>query len=425
MKLVPYVKKYPVFMFFLIIAIFLSVNKGLSEGDFDVYLNASERLIAGEDIYSPPHLNDLQYYYSPFFAMILAPTTFMPDSIVKILWLLLNSILIIRIWKLSSNHFDTSSLTIKKYNQWMAISIILMIMPVLLNFQALQMTIFMLWSIIESLYLFGKGKIILGSSVLALAINIKLLPLVVIPYLFYRKMYKPIIYVIAFFCIYLFLPHLILGYEYSSLLHYSWWETINPTNKEHVVEQGAGFYSISALIPAYFSDLSMDVPMNVPMSRPINIMSLSSTQISLIVNSIRLVLVLSMLIPLRSKLDKNFKGFLSLSYLCFLVPLIFPHQRGYSFFFMAPLIIFLTYYFLKDLSRITKKIFPFILFVISAILISPIWGRDIIGDYIEIYKDYKIIPIAALLLIPAFLIIVIRDEQTIHNNAKNLNRTES
>lgn len=54
-------------MFFLIIAIFLSVNKGLSEGDFDVYLNASERLIAGEDIYSPPHLNDLQYYYSPFF----------------------------------------------------------------------------------------------------------------------------------------------------------------------------------------------------------------------------------------------------------------------------------------------------------------------------------------------------------------------
>jgi hypothetical protein len=118
-----------------------------------------------------------------------------------------------------------------------------------------------------------------------------------------------------------------------------------------------------------------------------------------------------MLIPLTSKLEKKYKGFLSLSYLCLLIPLIFPHQRGYSFFLTAPVIIFLTYYFLQDRKRIVKRIFSFILFVISVIMISPIWGRDLIGKYMELYQDYKIIPIAALLLIPAFLIIVIRDSR--------------
>ena len=141
---------YPVFIIFLIFAISLSVNKGFTEGDFDVFLNASKRLVAGEDIYSPPHFRNLQYYYSPLFAMLLAPATFFPDYIVKILWLVLNSFLIIRVWKLCSNHFDISSLTKKQYNLWMAISIILMLLPILLNFQALQMTIFMLWSRITS-----------------------------------------------------------------------------------------------------------------------------------------------------------------------------------------------------------------------------------------------------------------------------------
>ncbi len=407
MKVISYIKNYPVFAVFLVFAIGLSVSKGFSEGDFDVFLNAAKRLVAGENIYSPPHFRNFQYYYSPLFAIILAPTTLIPSEIVKILWLLLNSYFIIRIWKLSSNHFDISSLTKKQYNLWMAVSIILMLTPILLNFQALQMTIFMLWSILESLHLFSNKKAILGSSILALAINIKLLPIVVIPYLLYKKMYKPIIYVVAFFCIYLFLPHLILGVEYSSLLQNSWWEIINPTNKEHIVEQGGGFYSVCALVPAYFSDF----PMECNMSRPIHFLTLNTKQIGLAINIVRLILVVSMLIPLTSKLEKKYKGFLSLSYLCLLIPLIFPHQRGYSFFLTAPVIIFLTYYFLQDRKRIVKRIFSFILFVISVIMISPIWGRDLIGKYMELYQDYKIIPIAALLLIPAFLIIVIRDSR--------------
>ena len=410
MKAIQYFKKHPVFTIFLIFGIGLSFIRGFSIGDFDVFLNASERLIAGENIYSPPHFYNLQYYYSPFFAILLVPATFISSAVIKVLWLFLNSILIMRIWDLSSKYFEISSLTKKKYNQWMAISIIFMLMPIYLNFLALQMTIFMLWSILESLYLFEKRKIILGSSILALAINIKFIPLVVLPYLFYRKMYKPVVYVLVFFCIYLFLPYVVLGYEYSTTLHFSWWSIINPTNKEHIIEQGRGFYSISAVIPAYFSDL----PKPDYIVAPRNMMSLNNNQISLVVNIIRILFVMSLLIPLKSKFDKNYKGFLSLSYLCLIIPLIFPHQRGYSFFFMTPIFIFLTYYFLEDSKKNLKKLLPFMLFVMSAILISPIWGLDIIGVYTDVYRDYKIIPIAALLCVLAFLIIVLQDEGTRH-----------
>ena len=58
-------KKYLGFIIFLIFAAGLSVKEGLGGGDFDVYLDASRRLFAGENIYAPPHFNNLQYYYSP------------------------------------------------------------------------------------------------------------------------------------------------------------------------------------------------------------------------------------------------------------------------------------------------------------------------------------------------------------------------
>ena len=279
------------------------------------------------------------------------------------------------------------------------------------NFQAIQITIFILWSVFESLNLFERKRFILGSSIIALAINIKLLPLLLLPYLLYQKKYQAVLCIVAFLCLYLFLPYIILDFEYSNLLHSSWWNIINPLNKEHVIEYQQGFYSISAIIPAYFAD----IPTDGAITTPRNIMSLSDDQINLVVNAIRVLLMLSVLIPIKSKVDRDFKGFVSLSYLCFLIPLIFPHQRYYSFFFMAPIIIFLTYYFLKDSERITKNLFAFILFVISMFFISPIWGRDIIGDYLDVYRHYKVIPIAALLIIPAIFAVVLKNQRTKYN----------
>ena len=49
---------------------FFSTTDG---GDFDCYLQAARQLVNHQNIYKPPFVKDLQYFYSVLFALILSP----------------------------------------------------------------------------------------------------------------------------------------------------------------------------------------------------------------------------------------------------------------------------------------------------------------------------------------------------------------
>lgn len=53
----------------LLLIVTFSVLTSLDGGDFDVYLDAAVKLHENKNIYAPPFVKGLQYYYSVFFLL--------------------------------------------------------------------------------------------------------------------------------------------------------------------------------------------------------------------------------------------------------------------------------------------------------------------------------------------------------------------
>ena len=167
-----------------ILAIYYAFKCAHEGHDFQVFVYAGGKLIHGQNIYYPPFVQNLQYYYSPLFALLLSPFSNLPIIIPQVIWILISYVLLYRIWILSTAYFDTSALTAKQKILWLLITVFLSIRFILVDIGYVQMTIFLLWATLESMQLISNGKWIWGAALLALAINIKLLPLAFVVYLF-------------------------------------------------------------------------------------------------------------------------------------------------------------------------------------------------------------------------------------------------
>ena len=90
---------------------------------------------------------------------------------------------------------------------------------------------------------------------LSLGINLKVLPIVFIPYLIYRAQWKSLIYVLLFSLVLLLIPSLYTGFDLNKELHIGWFHTINPFLEQYNVAQNSREFRIqglAALISSYF-----------------------------------------------------------------------------------------------------------------------------------------------------------------------------
>ncbi|TAG84863.1 MAG: DUF2029 domain-containing protein, partial [Bacteroidetes bacterium] len=354
---------YAIFIIVLLIFLFDRARKG---GDFNVFLYAGGQLSKGLSPYQPPFFQGLQYFYSPLFALILVPFSQIPYFVTNFAWLLLNIFFIYRLVIIFSFFLDIKILDNKsKSILWVSV-IILLVRYLEYNIGMVQVTIFLLWicwELINSLY-FNKNKVIF-SLLLAFAINVKLMLLPLIPYLLFRNKIKHSIYVIFFFILFLFLPALFLGIEKNNYLLSEWWKVINPSNMEHAIEEKNGTVSLSALVPVFITETKGHLPINR------NFINLSTENAIQVLNIIRLFFVCLTLAFLgtypfhisKSKLHT----FREISYICLVIPLIFPHQQKYAFIFVAPCIIYSIFYFITEYNaksyHLGKNVFLTIAFL--------------------------------------------------------------
>jgi hypothetical protein len=372
----------------------------MSGVDFDVFLYAAAQLKHHQDIYQPPFIRaGLQYFYSPLFALCLLPFSSLPYYVPECAWLILSCFWLCRIWVLSCKYFDTSLLSNKNRKIWFFLSFFLILHFVLENFGQVQMTLFLLWATLESLRLFDNKKRIAGAALLALAINIKLMPLIFIPYLFYRKKIAEGILTIFFLMVFLFLPALFISYHYNNFLLLEWWKIINPSNAEHVIEARNGPNSLDAMIPVYITNTVGE------MNFKRNFIDIPIKNIFLILNVVRLAFVLLSLFFFRSlpfkKADDTLREFWEISYLFIVTPLLFPHMQVYAFFYVFPLIIYLVYYILVQKQITHRTNYALLLFFgIACIDLSPLIGTDVIGRFLfHLVLHYRILTFSAVLLI--------------------------
>jgi hypothetical protein len=371
-------------------------------GDFDVFLDAAAKMSRGENIYQPPFIRKLQYYYSPLFARLLVPFARLPFWLPEFGWLLLSAWWLGRIWRLSQWYFEPNVLTVKEYRWWVGLLVLLTLRFLLYNFSMIQVTIFLLWATLESLRLFRENRIAAGSALLGFAMNVKLLPLLALPYLVYRGQWRGAAGAAAVFGICLFLPALFLGWETNDFLLREWWRIVNPTNGEHMVEAENGPHSLVAFLPVFLTATSH--PDILPIRR--NILSLDIEQVVWITNAARFALAALMLVFLRTwplrPAPSRLHEYRELAYLLLLTPLLFPHQQKYAFVYLAPALLYLLWFFILA-RRVAFEGWRgwLALFFVVSVEFTPLIGRDVITNYAyEWLQHFRVLTVAALLLIP-------------------------
>ncbi|HWY10858.1 MAG TPA: glycosyltransferase family 87 protein [Bacteroidia bacterium] len=394
------------------LAIYVFIES-LGNGDLFIYLSASNDLFNGINIFEKKYIDGYHYFYSVLFAIVLKPLTYLPLQIANLVWLSLNLFLVVRIFALIKNLLPLHDFTKKELLILRIGGFLFSLRFIHENLHHLQITILILFLSLQGMQLVfsNKPRPFWGALLIAAGINIKLLPIVLIPYLFYRGFFKAGIYVVLICVGLLLLPAVIIGWEQNQLLLSTWAELINPLNSNHVLDtEERSFHGLSTLLSTLLVQNSGDVyALNIKR----NIADVSFEQLNIILNTIRVLLVLFTLYFLRSKPFQSNVGlkhrFWELSYILLLIPLIFPHQQHYAFLFICPAFIFCLYYFIQNRRSFSKQ--KYYLLAGTGILVFLLCDlKLILGTYNDYYEHFKILTYGALLLLILLSVCVPKDK---------------
>lgn len=400
----------PVYISLLILVLIYIVFTAYKRGhDIDVYLHASVQLFNKADIYAPSTYNN--YLYSPLFALLLRPISILDFSYARVIWALINLIVAVRLWGITSRLIKESLEVDSKLIIAWTMGVLLISFGFLnLNLKLGQITIIILWLTFEGLYqIIIRNKIPLGAMLLALGITIKIIPAIGLFYLFFKGKIKAITVCIAFVAVGLFLPSIIIGQDYNLQLLQKWAETINPSNSKYVFEDyNKGTQSLNAILPTYFYDSERAA--QAPTQLNHQIAAIPYDTLVLMMQIVRVVVVFSTLLLIfyrfKRRQNKAMYFYWEFSYLALVSALIFPHQQKYSMLYFVPagayMVLFIALVFrlkwrVEFKEKLIAIIASFLLFLIA------IQGRDIIGAYLfglfEYLKFYGLINIVFLIFL--------------------------
>jgi hypothetical protein len=383
---------------------FLRAHKG---GDFDVFLQAADKLWLGNDPYQPPFIkDDLQYYYSPFFAWLLMPFTMLSWWIPEFAWLVFSAWCYYRCWVLVQQYLSPKLLSQKQHVFWVIATLLILFRYINDNFHMIQMTFFLLWVCMESTELVWKKRPIAGGALLGLGIAIKTMPLPFVAYWLYRKQFKATAVAVVAMFVYLLVPGLLLGFDRNMDLLQAWWEVINPSNAEHSIEAGPGLHSLTAFVPVYFTETVGQIPVQR------NFFDFSAPQAMMITNVARFLLVVTTLffvglVPFENRVSPR-RRLYETAYICLSIPLLFPHQQKYAFLFVMPAVAWLIYWFLaRKQAEISIKGMQWasLIWFVAALMVLTLTVRGVLGRYgYDWAQHFRIMTVGVLMLIPALYV---------------------
>lgn len=379
------------------VIIFLVIEASSGRNDLDIFLAASCDLFLGKNIYTNTYFDGYHYYYSVFFASLIHPLVFLSPFWSKLIWLSVNMLLIFRIQKLITWFFDESTIAIETRTLLICLVFIFCLRFFKGNLHLGQLTIVMLALSLESVYRTMKNQDLIGSMLLALAINIKLLPIVFLPYLIYRAKWKMIVFTGSALIFFYLVPAFWIGFENTIFLFNEWWVLVNPNDQRHIMDlEESSFHSLTTLFAALFTDTSFDP---VGLQTKWNVARFSGDQLFILINVVRLALIAFTLWFLRSipfsPFSSKQKTWWEVSYLLLLVPLIFPHQQHYAFLMTLPAVVWILHWFLaENPSGLKRRVLISLVFLIYLSFNLSL----LLGALNAYYNHYKILTFGALCL---------------------------
>jgi hypothetical protein len=183
------------------------------------------------------------------------------------------------------------------------------------------------------------------------------------------------------------------------------WELIDPLNIQHVLDVSErNFHSLSTLLSTLLVEDARN-PYTIEIKR--NIADIGIPALNLILNIVRGVFILFSIYFIRSVPFKRpvskLQSYYEVSYILLIIPLIFPHQQHYAFFFVFPAIVYLIYYTLRkyfeaslNSSVMEKRMFISLLIIIYLLLNSHL----LLGEFEYFYNHFKTLTYGVILIIP-------------------------
>ncbi len=431
LNLTSLIRKIRVSHILLILVLAYVLLKALQGGnDINVFLYASKQLFKGENIYAANPYNE--YLYSPLFALLLRPLSIFDYPAARIIWGLLNLILALRLWKIIGSLISHSINLERKHEIWWSIGVAV-ISAGFLNHNLIlgQVTVLILWLTFEGLYqIMHHNKPVLGALLLALGINIKIIPLIGIFYLFFKGRYKALVICAAMVILSLFLPSVIIGHDYNTTMLHNWFEKINPSGSNYVFENNDGTQSLNAVLPAYFYDFNdgREGPANLKRQ----ILAVPYDALVIIMQAMRLLLLLSGLYLIFYRYRRRERDSIyflwEFAYLALVSILIFPHQQKYTLLYFVPAGSYMILFVLLA-SRLKRNIDPgsMIIAILSSIfmLFMALNGRDIIGNHLVRILDYYHASSLVIMVFLGFLILTRPDFLILKSERHSSGRTDA
>lgn len=356
----------------LLCAIFISMLwptfRSISiDNDFNVFFGAAENLVDNRNFYVYQYIHGYWYFYSVFFALILSPFTYFPIEFSKTLWSFVNLWFIYKIFTYAFQFSRLSELLPQRRFLILFVSWFMFYHLLYVNMNNSQVTLLILYLCLESYRHLLKRNNLYSGSLMATAINIKILPIVLVLPWILKKQYKSIVYGLVFFVFLLIVPMFFLDIDFFNELTVDWLKRINPFDKEHTEEVGeGGFIDLAGIVTKYFCSYKIRNEITL------HWFQFSKEQLFITINALRL-LIIGALFWITWKQEKNKKNkFLSFENLALwlaAVPLIIPHQRDYSILLLVPLITCLFYQYSQN--NLSKKYFIFFIFTFFLMGMSP------------------------------------------------------
>ena len=388
-------------MFGLCLPIFFFEAK--TENDFDIFIQASRDWLTGKNPYTELYHEWYHYFYDVTFITVLSCFQFLPNYFIKLGWLILNFFFLVSIWKIVSENLNLKRLHEKRFLLFGFVFFLFSLRLLRDNIHLGQMTILILFIMMKAMDLLMKNRVVAGSLLLSWGIVVKILPVVVVPYLIYRRKFKAAAAVVVCAFSFLALPYLYMEKDaYSNLLQ-SRWELLNPSNVEHVLDKSErSFHSLTTLVATLFHEKCEDSHV-LKIRR--HVADLDVHTVNWISLFVRLLFVSTFLWVLRSRpfvkaLSRKHE-FAEWAYLCMLIPLIFPHQQHYAFLLALPgIALLLEPYFTGEKEFSWKKgyswfmVFVFISFNIGFLL----------GTYSAFYNHFKLLTYGGIVALVLLLV---------------------
>lgn len=379
-----------------ILAVYAVLESVSGRNDWDIFLAASRALFGGEDIYAITYFDGYHYYYSLLFATVLYPFTWLPALAAKFVWICLNLFFVDRIFRRLWTYFDWTRVSVQGKHWIQVLTFFAAIRFLKSNVHVGQTTILLLFLTLEALQFDEKKQSVRAGLLLSLAINIKLLPAVFLPYFIYRARWKSAIMTAAFVALWWLLPMAWLGPERISGVMQSYVELINPTQERHVLDvEETSFHGLSTLLATLFSAEAHE---HNGHGWRRNIADVSPQTLGYILFFVRLFFVLFTLFFLCTKPFQSAPNPIhrsrEIAYLFLVIPLIAPHQQHYAFLFALPALAYVTYGLFVHQSN--SKQGWWVAWVVVVLCFNlALW----LGAFNAFYNHYKILTYGALLLV--------------------------